>query len=184
MSKRGKRNTRSSKKSSTKHSEQLCMTVTDHGATISSSNAQNHFGYSPFNLIVNVDPQCNDLEPQPLNVQLVFEDGQQIDSNNSKNSIQFHTIPQSLQLDRNGQCKFTVQIDTHSMFHENRAFKLVFNLAENATRHIRPCETKPFRLVYVIRYFCISIFLQLFKNLCLCYLEHIRSIHYLQSKEI
>lgn len=150
MSKRSKRVTRNSKKAAIKTSEQLCMTVTDHGATISSSNAQNHFGFAPFSLTINVEPQIHDLEPQPLSVQLVFEDGQQIDTeSNQNNNIKFRTSPKNLFIDSNGSCDFTVHIETYSMFHDNRAFKLVFNLGESATRHIRPCETKPFRLVYV-----------------------------------
>eukprot|EP01083_Nonionella_stella_P012429 35280_1 len=145
-SKRSKRTTRNSKKASAKHSEQLFMTVMDHGATISVSNAQNHFGYALFDLTITVKPQTNDLEPQPLAVQLVFEDGQQIDLQNSKNNIQFETNPSKLFIDKNGHCKFSVTINTYSMFHDNRAFKLIF-MTEGATRHIRPCETKPFRLV-------------------------------------
>ena len=125
------------------------MTVTDHGATISSSNAQNHFGFAPFSLTITVEPQIHDLEAQPLSVQLVFEDGQQIDTESNQNNISFRTSPDALLIDSEGQCHFTVHIETYSMFHDNRAFKLVFNLGDTATRHIRPCETKPFRLVYV-----------------------------------
>eukprot|EP00484_Ammonia_sp_Unknown_P005938 CAMPEP_0197073024 /NCGR_PEP_ID=MMETSP1384-20130603/210395_1 /TAXON_ID=29189 /ORGANISM="Ammonia sp." /LENGTH=861 /DNA_ID=CAMNT_0042511849 /DNA_START=108 /DNA_END=2697 /DNA_ORIENTATION=- len=147
--KRSKR-TNSRKKSNKQQSEQLCMTVVDHGATISSSDAQNHFGFAPFHLTITVEPQpISDLEPQPLTVQLVFEDGLQIDTTNSSNKkgINFTTAPSALYINSSGQCKFTVQIDTYSMYHDNRAFKLVFNLSDSATRHIRPCETKPFRLV-------------------------------------
>jgi len=123
------------------------MTVIDHGATISSSNAQNHFGFAPFSLTITVEPQIHDLEAQPLSVQLVFEDGQQIDTESNQNNIKFKTSPKDLYIDSKGSCHFTVHIDTYSMFHDNRAFKLVFNLGDSATRHIRPCETKPFRLV-------------------------------------
>jgi len=147
MSKRNKRVTRNSKKAAIKPSEQLCLTVTDHGATISSSNALNHFGFAPFSLTITVEPSTDDLEPQPLSVQLVFEDGQQIDTESNQNHIAFRTSPDELLIDSDGHCHFSVHIDTYSMFHNNRAFKLVFNLADTATRHIRPTETKPFRLV-------------------------------------
>jgi len=124
------------------------MTVVDRGATLSANNAQNHFGYAPFELSITVEPQpITDLDEQPIAVQLVFEDGQQIDMDNNKNRIEFHTHPSTLRLSTNGACNCKVQIDTYSMFHDNRAFKLVFNVSDHATRHIRACETKPFRLV-------------------------------------
>eukprot|EP01084_Bolivina_argentea_P207349 353776_1 len=128
-------------------SKQLCMKVIDLNAVISSNHLSNHFGYSPFELTIKVEPQISNLEPQPINIQLVFEDGQQIDITNEKNNINFQTVPKTLCINKSGECKFTVQIDTYSMFHDNKAFKLVFNVKENATRHIIPIETQPFRLV-------------------------------------
>ena len=136
-------NNKSNNNKSNKKSEQLCLTVLDKCSTISTSNAQNHFGKSWFQLQINVDPLCNNLEKQLINIQLLFEDGEQT------TNIKFITNPNKLIL-INGECKFKIKIDTYSMYHDNRAFKFYFNLTENATRHIRPCETKPFRLVLSI----------------------------------
>eukprot|EP01084_Bolivina_argentea_P265201 449431_1 len=139
----------SSKKSLSKKQQQLCMRVIDLESTISSCNSWNHFGYSPFELIVRVEPNISNLEPQPLNVQLVFEDGEQIDikNKNARNTISCSTSPSKLLINKFGECKFKITINTYSMFHDNKPFKLVFKLSDSATRHIIPCETHPFRLV-------------------------------------
>ena len=45
--------------------------------------------------------------------------------------------------------KFKVKIDTLSMYHDNRQFKIVFSVFD-APKHINSCTTMPFRLVYVV----------------------------------
>eukprot|EP01084_Bolivina_argentea_P272123 463228_1 len=141
---------RRSKKSSTKTTsqKQLCMVLADNDKTIS-SKASNHFGYSQFELKISLNPAIKNkkFDPQPLTVKLVFEDGKQIDSENKQNKIPFKTTPKSLFINKNGECKFNVQIDTYSIYNDNKAFKLVFKLSAKASRHIGSCETKPFHLV-------------------------------------
>ena len=95
------------------------------------------------NIINNIDNNNNIT----ISSKLLFENG-----DNVGNDIELLTNPSNLKLDNSdGTIRFNVKIDTLSMYHDNRQFKIVFSV-NDSPKHINSVTTNPFRLVYVLYY--------------------------------
>ena len=107
----------------------------------------NCFGNAWFDMGIHVVSVYNETPYSSINSisivpKLVFENG------DTASEIEMHTDPKQLKIIEDGMVRFKVKIDTLSMYHDNRQFKIVFSVV-NAPKHINSCTTTPFRLVYV-----------------------------------
>eukprot|EP01084_Bolivina_argentea_P056227 102944_1 len=106
----------------------------------------------PFELMLKVELNrrlAKLLNSQPIAIQIQLLNDYEDFEATENNDIKVETSPTTLYINKSGECKFTVTIYAHSIFHGDQLFKLAFSAKENAIKHIYviiPCETKPFRL--------------------------------------
>ena len=126
----------------------------------------NCFGNAWFDMGIHVvsvynESPCTSINSISILPKLVFENG------DTASEIEMHTDPKQLKIIQDGMVRFKVKIDTLSMYHDNRQFKIVFSVF-NAPKHINSCTTTPFRLVYVFLSFVFFVLLFFFFLLSFC----------------
>ena len=143
-----KRHRKNSSKRGHSKNEQLQLQMLADG-----SPNDNCFGNSWFELGVCIatssnadDIYSNFDESVSISPKLVFENG------DTGTDIELITDPKELEIESDGTLRFNVKINTLSMYHDNRQFKIVFSV-KDAPKHINSVTTKPFRLVYVFVFY-------------------------------
>jgi len=93
------------------------------------------------NLVTNNDAICTEFQNINVYTQLLYRNG------DMTNNVMYNTIPNNIVM-CDGVCNFKIKINTLSLYHLNRDFKLVFSTDPNETgKHINDYTTNSFKLV-------------------------------------